>query len=71
MTNLDFRSARVDQRHFGQYDLKWHFECFDARAGCAISIQMLLQPHGRKLIFFDLSRSSMQIKGKQNTVSTT
>ena len=53
LPTLTFGQPNVDQRHFGQFDLKLHFEWFDAR----------------KLTFLEFSGRSTQIKGSQNTVS--
>ena len=61
---------KVDKGHFGQSDLKWHFECFDARMGCNTSIEVFPRPHGEKIMFLVFSGSGMQIDGGQNTVST-
>jgi len=41
---LTFGQPRVDQGHFGQFDLKWNFECSDARMGCVTSIYMFSWP---------------------------
>ena len=62
---------RVDQGHFGHFSWKRHFGCFDAWMGCATSFCMFSQPHGEKILFWNFLRSSMQIEGEQNTVSTT
>ena len=67
---LTFNQPRVDQGHFGQFDLKWHFGCSDARTSCATSIYILPRTHGEKIIFLEFLRSSTQIEGGQNTVFT-
>ena len=35
---LTFSQPKVDQGHFGHFDLKWHFGCSNARTGCTMSI---------------------------------
>ena len=70
LTTMTFGPPRVDQGHFGQFDLKWHFKCSDAQIGCTTSIQMFLWPNGEKLIFLEFLWSGTQIEGEQNTVST-
>ena len=50
---LTFGQPRVNQGHFGQFDMKWHFEYSNAQMGCAMSIQMFPQPHERNLIFWN------------------
>jgi len=37
-TTLTFGQPKVDYGHFGQFDLKWYFECSNAEMGCAMSI---------------------------------
>ena len=67
--SLTFGQPRVDQEHFGQFDLKRHFKFSDTQMGCATSIQMFPWPHRGKLIFLVFSGFGTQINDGQNTIS--
>ena len=53
--HLTFGQPRVDLGHFGQFDLKWHFECLNAWISCAMSIWMFPRPLREKIIFLEFS----------------